>query len=51
MVIKNFQECDFFTHPPKLSNQNKVFIWYNVLIGWFFGNIKNLCSKVYDRKS
>jgi hypothetical protein len=26
MVIKNFQECDFFTHPPKLSNQNKVFI-------------------------
>jgi hypothetical protein len=35
----------FSTHIPKLSNQNKVFIWYSVLIGCFSCTSTNSYSK------
>jgi hypothetical protein len=35
----------FSTHIPNLSNQNKVFIWYSVLIGCFSCTSTNSYSK------
>ena len=40
-------EYTFRIHAPKLSNQNKVFIWCDVLIGYFFQYEYNC----YARKS
>jgi len=46
MVIKLF-EYKFYSRTPNLSNQNAVFIEYDVLIGWvFFMQILYSYSKI-----
>ena len=45
-------EYDFRTCTPKLSNQNKVFVRYSFVIGWFFfSRVQSLAQTFYDLKA
>ena len=45
-------EYEFHTHTPKSSNQNAVFIGYNILIECFTRTSKKTCTrKFYDCKA